>query len=94
MKRRAFISMLAGAAGTLVLPKWRIPDPVIILPAADPLSYTVVREEIADNLYSFGLAPLKREGSLLAFDNSILLPGLKKVWEGHYNDPEFEDLFK
>ncbi len=94
--------MLTGAAGTLILPKWRIPDPKIILPAADPialaLSYKVTREEIVDNLYGFGLAPIKAEGSSILFDTTafskVLMPGLRKVWTDHYNDPEFEDLFK
>lgn len=86
MKRRAFISMLAGGAGALILPKWRVPDPVIILPA--------VEEEF--NLYGFGLAPVKSEGGIILYDNfaKALAPGLLKVWQDHYNDPEFEDLFK
>src|ERR1700735_2792807 len=94
MQRRAFISMLAGAAGALALPKWRIPDPTIILaPGAVnyetvALGYTVTYEELADNLYSYGLAPLKAEGSLLLFDKwkQIIRPSLETAWNEHYAD--------
>ena len=114
MKRRAFISMIVGAAGGLALPKWRIPDPVIILPPTTPtvgylyearaLAYAVTRrvdsgdnaEEVADKLYGFGLAPVKSEGGILLYDQfkKVVMPGLLKVWQDHYNDSEFEDLFK
>jgi|HubBroStandDraft_5_1064220.scaffolds.fasta_scaffold10844_7 hypothetical protein len=84
--------MIGGAAGGLALPKWRLPDPVIILPTATAtadlyanytcvnyaLGYTVTKEELADNLYThgFGLAPVKSEGGIILYD------------------PEFEDILK
>jgi len=98
--------MIVGAAGGLALPKWRIPDPVIILPPTTPtvgylyearaLAYTVTAEEVADNLYGFGLAPVKSEGGILLYDQfkKVVMPSLLKVWQDHYNDSEFEDLFK
>lgn len=36
MKRRAFISLLAGAAGAAALPIWRTPRPVLFLPPRRP----------------------------------------------------------
>jgi hypothetical protein len=71
VKRRAFISMLVGGAGALVLPAWRTPERVIFLPEyVDPLSYRVTRKEIADKLYAsgFGLAPIKSEGGIILYD--------------------------
>ena len=100
MKRRAFISMMSGAVGALILPVWRKPDPTIILPAEDPialaLSYKVTNGVIVDDLYS--LAPIKAEGSSILYDavmTEALWPGLEKYWREHYeNTPDFEDLFK
>lgn len=88
--------MIVGAAGCLALPKWRIPDPTIILPATQALGYSVTAEEVADNLYGFGLAPVKSEGGIILYDQfkKVLMPGLLKIWQDHYNDPKFEDLFK
>jgi hypothetical protein len=73
--------MMAGAAGALVLPVWRKPDPVILLPTRDfdPMSYRVTRGEIADNLYSYTaqiqpmdygivMAQVKREGAPILYD--------------------------
>ena len=73
--------MMAGAAGALVLPVWRKPAPVILLPMRDfdPMSYRVTRDEITDNLYSYtaqlqpmdygiGMAQAKREGALITYD--------------------------
>ena len=102
IKRRAFISMLVGAAGGLALPKWRIPDPTIILPTAwagydavsYALGYTISEEAVADSLYKDSqLGILKpQQGDVLVYDyatrtfKSNLMPGLLKAWQDHYND--------
>ena len=92
--------MAIGAAGALALPKWRIPDPTIILPSTDlvirryvyearALAYTVTSEEVAENLYAPSLIQMRG-----AEFKRILMPGLLKIWQDHYNNPEYEDLFK
>ena len=74
MNRRGFISMMAGAAGALVLPKWRIPDPVISMPSdfsTDNLVFTATERYSlgwTDPRSVFGSAPLKAEGALIDYD--------------------------
>ena len=66
--------MMAGTAGSLILPRWRIPDPVIVLPPyfkrqnhiTYALGYQVTRAELTDNLYD------------------ILLPGITPYWDEVY----------
>jgi hypothetical protein len=41
VKRRAFISLLVGAAGAAALPDWRTPRPVIFLPPRRAMSLIV-----------------------------------------------------
>lgn len=86
--------MIVGAAGELALPKWRMPDPVIILPPA--ASVVTYNYEVGVYDVGFALAPVKAEGGVILYDQfrKVLAPGLLKVWQDHYNDPEFEDLFK
>ena len=82
MNRRGFISMMAGAAGALVLPKWRIPDPVIVLPAdfsTDNMLYKATERysiDFADWRGFFGSAPVKAEGSAIAYDGGVALTSM------------------
>jgi hypothetical protein len=93
--------MLSGAAGALILPVWRKPDPTIILPA-EGLVFKATNRFAPPALTPvdcFGLAPIKAEGRSILYDSALfsktLWPGLEKYWREHYeNTPDFEDLFK
>ncbi len=78
VSRRGFLLGLGASAATLAVPELLLPSKSFFLPPkggwawADPqyygLGYCVTREELADNLYGFGLAAVKAEGGRILYD--------------------------
>jgi hypothetical protein len=77
MKRRAFISMMAGAAGALVLPVWRKPERLIVLvPPRLAMSTNYIAHggnipslaQLQPMDYGIGMAQAKREGAPILYD--------------------------
>lgn len=79
MNRRGFISMMVGAAGALVLPKWRIPDPVIVLPPRDFTTADMRYSAYFTSKYSWFIKTGHPDGIALTsiehpFSNSVATP--------------------
>jgi hypothetical protein len=105
MNRRGFISLLAGAAGAPIIP-WRgLEKALIFLPsAAEPGDFTtesmkyVATYNYRTHALAHSLIEMKEvvAARILSAVNfrEILLPGLERAWDAHYNHADYIDLFK